>query len=893
MTAIKPGFRLATALLLLTLVSSAAGAQGAAAPENGSAPIFRDPDAPLDARVNDIVSRLTLEEKASQMVNQARAIPRLGIPAYNWWNEALHGVARAGLATVFPEPVGLGASFDPGLIHAMADVISTEARVKNNIALRAGRHSIYEGLTFWSPNINIFRDPRWGRGQETYGEDPYLTGRMAEAFVTGMQGADPRYLKTVATPKHYAVHSGPEPTRHEVDVPVSKHDMADTYLPAFRAAMVNAKAESIMCAYNSIDGQPACANEFLLRDTLRRAWGFKGFMVSDCDAIADIADGLAFFTTGGHKYVGTFAEAAAVSVKLGVDNDCADFSTSNEARADYARYYDAVKQGLLPEADLDASLKRLFAARVRLGLFDPPERVPYAQIPDGELDSAAHRTLALKVARETMVLLKNNGILPLAANAGKIAVVGPLADQDMVLRGNYNGTPSRSTTALDGIRKQFPDATVTFEPGTNFLRPAAVIPTDVLSTADGKPGLAAAFYGEEGFAGTPILARVDPNVAYDMDVASDLPTAAKFGLTETGFLTPAESGDYKIGLWGQTGRLFIDGKLVVNVQGRQKSPLTAVVTLEQGRKYTIRIEHDYTSRVFSLRLVWQKLDPGAEARAAAAAKDADVVIAVVGITSSLEGEEMYVDVPGFKGGDRTSLDLPAPEEELLKAVKAAGKKLIVVLMNGSALSVNWADRNADAILDAWYSGEEGGTAIAETIAGGNNPAGRLPVTFYTGVEQLPPFEDYAMTGRTYRYFAGKPLYPFGYGLSYSTFRYSKLKVTKRLRVGGKLDIAVDVTNTSARDGDEVAEVYLGFPGKMPGVPLRALRGIDRVHLTAGETRRLHFTLEARELSAVTPQGDVMVRPGVYSVSVGGGQPGTGAPSVAARFRITGAQKLAE
>ncbi len=865
---------------------------------NGSAPAptpppYMNPDLPIAQRVDDLISRMTLEEKASQLVNQARAIPRLGIPAYNWWSEALHGVARNGIATVFPEPIGLGATFDPALIHSMAVDISTEARVKYELAVAAGRHDIYEGLDFWSPNINIFRDPRWGRGQETYGEDPFLTGRMGYAFITGMQGDNPKYYRTIATPKHFAVHSGPEPTRHQADVKVSKHDEEDTYLPAFREAIVDAKAGSIMCAYNSINGQPACANDFLLTDTLRGAWKFKGYMVSDCDAVADIDGGLGMFTTGGHHYVKTLAEAAAVSMKHGVDNDCADFSqTPVDESSDYQRYIDAVKEGFLPESVMDASLKRLFTARMKLGLFDPPGMVPYANTPESELDSPAHRELALQAARETMVLLKNNGVLPLKSGVGTIAVVGPLADQERPLLGNYNGTPSRAVTALEGIRKEFPNAKVTYNPGTNFLRPDEPVPSSALSTADGKPGLTAEFLSTADFSGTPVLTRVDSAVDYDFDRKADLPKAA-FAVRWTGFLTPDRSGAYRIGLADSTGRVWIDGKLVVdNSQPRLHLPKTVVLPLVKGRKYAVKIERDL-GRGLTLKFVWGPVVADAMQRAVEAARHADVVIAVVGITSQLEGEEMTVDVPGFVGGDRSSLAMPKPEEDLLKAVKATGKPLVVVLMNGSALSVNWAAKNASAILDAWYSGEEGGRAIGETLSGANDPAGRLPITFYTGVKQLPPFADYAMKGRTYRYFTGKPLYPFGYGLSYTTFAYSDLKLsTGTVKAGDSLGVDVDVKNTGKLAGDEVAELYLAFP-KIPGTPIRALRGLRRVHLQPGETQHLHFDLKPRDLSSVTEAGNIEVQPGDYALSVGGGQRGYTKAIVAKGFKIEGEEKLPE
>ncbi len=745
--------RAAIALFPLILGASLA-AQTAA---SSGTPPYLNPKLPINVRVDDLVSRMTLEEKASQLVNQAREIPRLKVPAYDWWSEALHGVARAGVGTVFPEPIGLAATFDPPLIHEMAIVIGVEARAKHNQAIRAGKHDMYTGLDFWSPNINIFRDPRWGRGQETYGEDPFLTSRMGVAFVTGLQGEDPKYFQVISTPKHFAVHSGPEPSRHSVNVDVTKRDMQDTYLPAFRATITEGKAGSTMCAYNRVNGEPACANSFLLEDELRGAWKFTGYVVSDCDAVADIQRG--------HHFTETMAEAAAISLKRGMDNECADFRPNAVGNSDYVKFIDAVKQGLLSEKDIDVSLKRLFTARFRLGLFDSPEMVKYARTPDSEIDSAAHRKLSLKTARESMVLLKNDGILPLGSGVKNIAVIGPLAQSSRVLLGNYNGDPSKSTTALDGIRAQFPAAHVTFTAGTNFL----LKDPKASGTGDSNP-----------------------------DMIAD---------------------------------------------------------------------------------------------AVAAAKQADVVIAVIGITSDLEGEEMNVAVPGFKGGDRTSLDLPKPEEDLLEALKGSGKPMVVVLMNGSALSVNWANENANAILDAWYSGEEGGTAIAETLAGVNNPAGRLPVTFYKSVDQLPPFEDYSMKNRTYRYFEGQPLYPFGYGLSYSKFEYSNLKLSAtNLNAGDSLSVDADVKNPSDREGDEVVELYLSFP-KAASAQIHALRGVSRVRLKGGETQHVHFTLDPRGLSAADANGDRMVSAGTYAVSVGGGQPGTGAPQAKAEFSISGEQRL--
>ena len=851
-------------------------------------PPYLNSTLPIEQRVDDLVGRMTLEEKASQLVNQARAIPRLQVPAYDWWSEALHGVANAGTATVFPEPIGLAATFDSPLIHDMAVVISTEARAKHNQAVRAGRRDIMEGLDFWSPNINIFRDPRWGRGQETYGEDPYLTARMGVAFVTGMQGDDPKYFRVISTPKHFAVHSGPEPTRHTINIEVSKHDMEDTYLPAFRATITEGKAESIMCAYNRVNGEPACANTFLLKNQLRGAWKFQGYVVSDCGAIVDIFKG--------HQFTKSQAEAAAVSLKAGTDNACADFFTKMNDNSDYAPYLDAMKQGLLSEKDIDVTMKRLFTARFRLGMFDPPEMVPYAQTPDSEVDSEAHRALALKAAQESIVLLKNNGVLPLSGDVRKIAVFGPLAESVRVLHGNYSGTASHATTALDGLRQQFPGE-VSFTPGMNFLRQPTVIPAEMLSTDDGQGGLKGEYFSSEKFEGAPGSTRVDKTVDLQLFNPESSALAPPAGMKDfsarwTGFLTPVESGTYQIGLVGSMNRLWLDGKLLVDdPELHDPTPSTKTLDLEKGRRYSVKIE--FTRGGFGTKFVWLRIIPDPIAEALAAAQQADVAVAVVGITSQLEGEEMKVDVPGFEGGDRTSLDLPKEEEELLEALKSAGKPLVVVLMNGSALSVNWASEHADAVLDGWYSGEEGGRAIAQTLAGTNNPAGRLPLTFYKSIDQLPPFKDYAMKNRTYRYFDGQPLYPFGYGLSYSKFEYSNLKLsTTNLKAGDPLGVDLDVKNASPRDGDEVAEVYLSFP-KSASAPIRALRGFTRVHLHAGQTQHVHFNLDARDLSEVDDKGDRIVAKGAYAISVGGGQPGTNAPGMAANFSVHGKQKLPE
>jgi beta-glucosidase len=865
-----------------------------ASAQNAPKPAYLDPSLPAEQRAADLVKRLTLEEKASQMVNQSRAIPRLNVPSYDWWSEALHGVARNG-TTEFPEPIGLGATFDAPAIHEMATVIGIEGRIKHVQAVRAGKSGIFEGLDFWAPNINIFRDPRWGRGQETYGEDPFLTARMGVAFVTGMQGDDPRYYRAISTPKHFAVHSGPEPTRHTADVAVSKHDELDTYLPAFRAAVTEAKADSVMCAYNSINGQPACANEFLLQDQLRGKWGFQGYVVSDCGAVVDIF--------AGHHFKPTQPESSAISLQRGMDNECIDFTTDIKDDHDYRPYVDAVKQGFLKESEIDVALTRLFTARMKLGMFDPPEMVPYTKIDEKLLDSAAHRALARKLANESMVLLKNDGTLPLKTSGIKIAVVGPLADQKRPLLGNYNGFPTHTVTVLEGLKAEFPNATINYVPGTQFLaKQADPIPAELLSE-DGKPGLKATYthlsidWGNPDKKPDVLVSRneADINVS-SASLPPELRNIKPLSIRWEANLTPRETGDFYLGMQGDGFfRLAVDGDMIATTWDTSgiETKLSAV-HLVAGKPVKLVADYGFTDKHQpSVRLVWSKVDSSPKPEALAAAKDADVVIAVVGITSELEGEEMKVTEPGFKGGDRTSLNLPKPEEELLESVAAARKPLVVVLINGSALSVNWAKAHANAILDAFYPGEEGGAAVAETLSGRNNPAGRLPVTFYKDVTQLPAFENYAMKGRTYRYFEGTPLYPFGYGLSYTTFAYSELTLpTKAVAAGSPVPLDVTVTNTGKLAGDEIAQLYLEFPN-VPGAPLRALRAFQRVHLEAGASQKLHFELQPRDLSMVTEAGVPIIAEGEYQLSVGGGQPNTGAPAVTGALNIEGKLVLPE
>ena len=856
---------------------------------------YMNPQLSPEQRATDLVRRMTLAEKASEMQNNSAAVPRLNIPAYQWWSEALHGVINEGV-TEYPEPIGLAATFDPPGIHTMAGQIGIEGRIKHVQNQREGHKGIMGGLDFWSPNLNIFRDPRWGRGQETYGEDPFLTGRMGVAYVKGLQGDNSKYYLAIATPKHYDVHSGPEPTRHFADVDVSKHDEVDTYEPAFRAAIVEGKAGSIMCAYNAINGQPACANQYLLQDQLRGKWGFQGYVVSDCDAVRDVA--------ANHRYRPTQAQGVAISVIRGMDNECVTFTSRFGEPVDKA-YIDAVQQGYLPASDLDQALIRLFTARIKLGMFDPPDMVPYTKIDEKELDSAEHRAEALKLANESMVLLKNDGLLPLKPGIKKIAVVGPLADQTQPLLGNYAGQPTHIVSILDGLKAEFPNATINYVPGTQFLRTDGnPVPDTLLTTPDGKPGLKAEYNAGmmrgrpmPGASTTPLASRTEPNVKLtESNLPSEIAGKKTFGVQWSGFLTPSETGDYNLGIRCEGfGRLTVDGKQVAMAFGRGGGATAGVgrVHLEKGHKVALDVMYGVNNGKPDAELIWAKASNAPSPEAIAAAKNADVVIAVVGITSRLEGEEMPVSEPGFLGGDRTSIDLPQPEEDLVEAVAATGKPLAVVLMNGSALAVNWINEHANAILEAWYPGEEGGAAVAETLSGKNNPAGRLPVTFYTGVNQLPNFEDYGMANRTYRYFTGKPLYPFGYGLSYTKFSYSDLSVpAQAVDAGQPVGADVTVTNSGAIAGDEVVELYLKFP-EVKGAPRIALRGFERVHLDAGASQKVHFELKPRDLGMVTEDGNPIIAQGDYTISIGGGQPDTGAPGVSGHFHIDGQYALPE
>ncbi len=825
-----------------------------------------------------VVAKMTLDEKLPQLLNVAPAIPRLGVPAYNWWTESLHGALGPLATTNFPEPIGLAATFDAPLVHDVAGAISAEVRGLHTLARQTGRVGhIGTGLDTWSPNINIFRDPRWGRGQETYGEDPFLTATMGVAFVRGMQGPNPDRPLVIATPKHFAVHSGPESTRHQANVFVSAHDLEDTYLPAFRAALVDARAGSVMCAYNRIDGQPACASDNLLKDHLRGAWGFKGYVVSDCDAVKDIADN--------HKYAPDGASAVAAAMRAGVDSECHTDTLGDTAGLE-TRYREALQRGLITEADIDRSLVRLFAARYRTGDLAGLAGAP-AAMPTSAVGAPEHRRIALAAAERSMVLLKNDGVLPLKPGL-KLAVIGPLGDATRVLRGNYSsGLSGQPVSILEGLRTALGATQVALVPFGESVTDGDRVPTSALLTPDGKPGLLARYFNTvtpmpaqyapgtreklvaaAKFQTTPVVTRIEPDVG---DRNLTLPTVNDVHRTEwTGFLVPPETGTYRVGLSGAGGTLTLDGKMVSDRRKARWNDLPGMTTLklEGGRRYAIRAEGA------GIDLVWKRVSeaPSVDLRRAAAA--ADVLVAVVGLTSDLEAEETGVSVPGFAGGDKTTLDLPADQIAMLEQAKATGKPIVLVAMNGSPINLDWAKDNAAAVLEAWYPGETGGTAAANILTGRTNPSGRLPLTFYRSIADLPPFGDYAMKGRTYRYFTGTPVYPFGHGLSYTRFGYTTPTVTPA-RGGAETGIRVTtrLTNQGDRAGEEVAQLYLNFPDR-PGAPRIALRGFQRVALRPGEARTLTFDLSPRDLSSVTLDGARSVAAGTYRVTIGSAQPAT-------------------
>lgn len=818
----------------------------------------------FESRVDDLVSRMTLEEKVSQVTHYAGEVEHLGIPRYNWWNECLHGVARAGKATVFPQAIGMAASFDRELMYQMAEATSTEARAKYHDFISRDKRGMYQGLTFWSPNINIFRDPRWGRGHETYGEDPYLSGEMGTQFIKGLQGDDPHYLKVVATSKHYAVHSGPEPLRHQFDAVVSERDFRDTYLPAFKKTVEEGKVYSVMCAYNRYMGEPCCGSVPLQEEVLRKELGFQGYIVSDCGAIRDFFDG--------HNVVATAEESAALGIQAGTDLNCGWI---------YPNLVKAVQEGLLAEEELDVSVKRLMTARMKLGMFDPQEKVPWSDTPLEVVASREHRELALEMARKSMVLLKNEDKLPLSKELKKVAIIGPNAHNTYVQLGNYNGSPVAPVSVLEGIEAKLGEnAEIRYalgcphHEGMPFLVP---VPGEVLfsDSEQTKAGLTVRYYHTLEASGEPVSTGTESHVDvywWDGEPPVEGLTDDQYAVSWEGYLVPRRSGTHDIGVYGKFFEFILDGDTLIrssNIHHPNKTTVRA--ELKAGQPYQVRIvmrdEHLDANCTFH----WQEPGLPLEQEALQAARWADEVILVMGLTARLEGEEMRgLELDGFDAGDRTSLALPQVQQRLIRRVMAANPNTSLVLMTGSAIATNWEQEHVPAIMQAWYGGEAAGTAVADVLFGDYNPAGRLPLTFYRSVDDLPPFADYDMEGRTYRYFEGEVLYPFGHGLSYTDFRYDQLMLEKEeIQAGDSILVSVEVSNQGSLDGEEVVQLYIRKSDSRFVRPLKDLRGFTREKVARGQTRVITLPLGPGELSIYDPeQGDYVIEKGSYEILVG-------------------------
>jgi len=819
---------------------------------------FQDDKLDPEERVNDLVKRMTLEEKVTQMQDVAPSIDRLGIPQYNWWNECLHGVARAGNATSFPQAIGMAATWNPDLIHEVADAISTEARAKFNHSVSLGQRNRYQGLTMWTPNINIFRDPRWGRGQETYGEDPYLTSELGVAFVTGLQGHDPDYFKVIATPKHYAVHSGPEYNRHSFDAYTDKRDLWETYLPAFKATVVEGKAFSVMSAYNRYLGASATASKLLLNDILRDQWGFKGYVVSDCGAVSDIYKF--------HKIVLTAEEAAALAVKSGCDLNCG---------STYAYLTEAVKQGLIEEKDIDISIRRLFLARIKLGLLNASNGVPFSNISLASLESETHQKLALKTARESMVLLKNeNNTLPISKSVKEITVIGPNANDRQYSLGNYFGTPTYSSTILEGIEKKVSKKTViNYFKGTNLTDSNTVF--DAIGSKNFKGALKIEYFDNSNLEGEPLVVSETQYIDFDWGGAAPngMLTPGKFSVRYSGTLYTDFTSEILLGVLERGGsyKLFIDDKEILAGSGGNAIEVdSGSIKLEKGKKYKISLEYKCDNPwEAAIQLLWNKEAIQGKEEMMRQINESDIIVYVGGISARVEGEEMPVVIDGFNKGDRTNMKLPKAQLDLLKKLHATGKPLVFVVTSGSAMALNWEQENVPAILNVWYPGQAGGEAVADILFGDYSPSGKLPVTFYKSVDDLPPFEDYHMKGRTYRYFSGEALYPFGYGLSYTNFSYTKPELSSNsIGVGESVKVKVRISNLGNFDGETVVQLYVKDIEASVVRPIKSLRHFKKVYLAKGTSIEVHFELSPHDLSIFDDDGHPFVEKGSFDIFVG-------------------------
>lgn len=813
---------------------------------------YRNSLLPIEDRVKDLVSRMTLEEKIGQIQYDAPAIERLGIPACDWWNENMY---RTGLATVFPQAIGMAASWNQSLVLDVATAMSDEARAKHRKFVEEGKHGAYEGLTYQVPNTNIFRDPRWGRGQETFGEDPYLTGRLAVNFIKGLQGDDKHYLKLVATAKHYAVHGGSEPTRHSVNVRASKQDLYETYLPAFEAAVKEGSVQSVMCACSSYEHEACYGKDSLLQNILRDDWDFSGYVISNCGAIADL-----------------YQSQSVITNAQGADFDC---------NAIFLHLQEAVKKGEIAESEIDQALFRLFETRFRLGMFNHPDSITWNSLPFEVVRSPKHQKLTLQAARESIVLLKNeNKTLPFSRDIRSIAVIGPNADHEQALLGNNHGSSLHTITPLEGIRnKAGSQIQVNYAEGALLAKGVPNLKTisaEALSSGD-KAGMKGEYFDNMAFKGNPAISRYDSTVnftwALETPVTHDM--ADTFAVRWTGYLKPRKTGQHYIGVnAGNAVKLFLEDSLFIAFDN-QHHPLekSFPIHLEKGKKYKIALEYQNYGPAARAQLLWAEPDPQLTEKALDAARKSDVVAMFMGLSPQLEGERMPVKAEGYAGENRTDIKLPAQQENLIRQVCALGKPTVLVLLGGGAVAFNWADKYASAIVDAWYPGELGGTAIADVLFGDYNPAGRLPVTFYKSVSDLPEFEDYSMQNRTYKFFKGEPLYPFGYGLSYTQFAYQNLQLPDTVMISDTIQVKVEVQNTGDREGDEVVQLYVSDAQASVRIPIRSLQGFQRVHLQAGERKEITFTLTPKQFAVVTEGGNFLVEPGIVRISVGGGQPG--------------------
>ena len=827
---------------------------------------FQNESLTTEERATDLISQMTLREKISQMRYDAPSIERLGVPEYNWWNECLHGVARAGEATVFPQAIGMGATWNPELIFKMGTVVSDEARAKYHKFISEGQRKMGQGLTFWTPNINIFRDPRWGRGQETYGEDPYLTSRMGVNYINGLQGDDDKHLKVVATAKHFAVHSGPEKSRHQDNYVTTKKDLYETYLPAFEAAVKEAKVHSVMCAYNRYNDKPCCGSDLLLQKILREDWGFKGYVVSDCWAVTD------FWEEDKHAVVKTPEEAAALAVTSGTDLNCGSVYDPN--------LNEAVLKQLINEEELDVALVRLFSARFKLGMFDDQKNVKWSKIPYEVVASEKHYKLSEQIARESMVLLKNdNNILPLSKNIKSIAVIGPNADSKQALLGNYHGTPHNFITPLKGLQEKLPNATINYALGSYIAEEwptLKAIPKEVLKNKN-SIGLHAEYFDNNTFEGEPVLVRNDETVDFTWTPKRPLENLKSdyFSVRWSGEIVPKESGKYRIGLKaGNYAKLYVNDSLKFEYSADYEPKLEYFdAKLTAKESYKIRIEYSNTLSDPQAHLVWAKLNTDLLTPAIEAAKKSEVVILCLGLSPEVEGEEMSVVIEGFDKGDRSKITLPKTQLELVKKIQKLGKPTVVVLMNGSALAINWTAKNIPAILEAWYPGEFGGSAIADILFGDYNPSGKLPITFYKSVKDLPDFKSYDMENRTYKYFKGEPLFPFGHGLSYSTFEYSNLKISEKIEKNEDITISVDVKNTSKYSGEEVVQTYVSHDNStIKNNPIRSLVDFKKVFINSNETKTITFKIPSKKYARISEEGKRVIESGILNISIGGKQP---------------------